>query len=80
MDGISLLIATADNTQVFINGSTTPFATLNNGDFVEIPSSFYSSNTVGANMLIETSKDVYAYQSMAGASQVYTQGSISLLR
>ncbi|MEM8764987.1 MAG: DUF11 domain-containing protein, partial [Bacteroidota bacterium] len=49
-------------------------ATINNGDFFEIPSSNYSSNTVGANMYIETSKDVYAYQCMAGASQVYTQG------
>lgn len=69
-----LVIATADNTQVFVNGNATPIATLNEGDFFEIPSSYFSANTVGANMLVQTSKDVYAYQCMAGASQVYTQG------
>ena len=68
------LIATADNTQIFVNGSATPLATIDNGDYFEVPSSYFSSNTVGANMLVETSKDVYAYQCMAGASQVYTQG------
>ncbi len=69
-----LLIAIADNTQIFVNGSATPIATLNNGDYFEIPSNMYSSNTVGANMLVQTSKDVYAYQCLAGASAVYTQG------
>lgn len=69
-----LIIATQNNTEIYVNGSATPIATLNNGDFFEIPSSNYSSNTVGANMYVETSKDVYAYQCMAGASQVYTQG------
>lgn len=68
------IIATADNTQIFVNGSATPIATINNGDYFEVPSSNFSTNTVGANMLVQTSKDVYAYQCMAGASQVYTQG------
>lgn len=69
-----LIIATEDNTQIFVNGNATPLATLNNGDFFEIPSSYFSSNSVGANMFVQTSKNVYAYQCMAGASQVYTQG------
>ena len=69
-----LIIATADNTQIFVNGGTTPIATINNGDYFQVPSTYYSSNTVGANMLLQTSKDAYAYQCMAGASQVYTQG------
>lgn len=69
-----LLIAIEDNTQVFVNGSPAPIATLNIGDFFEVPSSYFSSNTVGANMFVQTSKNVYAYQCMAGASQVYTQG------
>ncbi|PKA97060.1 putative repeat protein (TIGR01451 family)/gliding motility-associated-like protein [Flavobacteriaceae bacterium MAR_2009_75] len=69
-----LVIATADNTQVFVNGSSTPVATINNGEYYKIPSSYYSSNTVGANMFVQTSKDVYAYQSMAGSSNLYTQG------
>ena len=69
-----LIIAIADNTQIFVNGSATPIATLNNGDYFQIPSNYYSSNTVGANMYVTTSKDVYAYQSMAGGSQIYTHG------
>ncbi len=69
-----LLIAIADNTQIFVNGNATPIATIDEGDYYEVPSSYFSSNTVGANMFVQTSKDVYAYQCMAGASQVYTQG------
>lgn len=69
-----LLIATSDNTQIFVNGNPAPIATLNNGDYFEVPNSYYSANAVGANMFVQTSKDVYAYQCMAGASQVYTQG------
>ncbi|CAM4414381.1 T9SS type B sorting domain-containing protein [Zobellia roscoffensis] len=69
-----LVIATADNTQIFVNGNATAVATINNGEYFKIPSSYYSSNTVGANMFVQTSKDVYAYQSMAGSSNLYTQG------
>ncbi|NAS12259.1 DUF11 domain-containing protein [Poritiphilus flavus] len=69
-----LLIGTQNNTEIFVNGSATPIATINNGEYFEIPSSNYSSNSVGANMYVQTSKDVYAYQCMAGSSQVYTQG------
>ena len=69
-----LLIAISDNTQIFVNGSATPIATIDNGDYFEVPSNLYSSNTVGANMLVQTSKDVYAYQCLAGATQPYTQG------
>ena len=52
-----LIIATENNTQIFINGSATAAATINEGDFFEVPSSNFSSNTVGANMYIETSKE-----------------------
>ena len=69
-----LVIAIADNTQIFVNGDTTPIATIDDGEYYKIPSSYYSSNTVGANMFVQTSKDVYAYQSMAGSSALYTQG------
>ncbi len=68
------IIAIADNTQIFVNGSTTPIATINNGDFFEIPSSYYSSNNAGANMLVQTSKDAYAYQNLAGSSGAQTSG------
>ncbi|WP_149275213.1 PA14 domain-containing protein [Pareuzebyella sediminis] len=69
-----LIIATENNTQIFVNGSATSIATLNEGDFYEIASSNYSSNSVGANMYVETSKDVYAYQCVGGSTAAYTQG------
>ena len=69
-----LIIGIQDNTEIYVNGAATPIATINEGEFFEIPSSNYSSNSVGANMYVQTSNDVYAYQCMAGSSQVYTQG------
>lgn len=69
-----IIISTQNNTAIYVNGSTTPIATINNGDFFEIPSSYYSSNSVGANMFVTTSKDAYAYQCIAGSSAIYTQG------
>ncbi|PKA97061.1 putative repeat protein (TIGR01451 family) [Flavobacteriaceae bacterium MAR_2009_75] len=69
-----LIIATQNNTAIYVNGSTTPIATINNGDYFEIPSSYYSSNSVGANMYVSTSKDAYAYQCMGGSTAAYTQG------
>lgn len=69
-----LIIATSDDTQIFVNGNVLPIATIDEGEYFEIPSNNYSANTVGANMLVQTSKDVYAYQCMAGATTPYTQG------
>ncbi|MBC7000693.1 DUF11 domain-containing protein [Cytophaga sp. FL35] len=69
-----LIIGTQNNTEIFVNGSATPIATINNGDYFEIPSSHYSSNSVGANMFVTTSKDAYAYQCIGGDDKPYTQG------
>ncbi|MGJ8733606.1 MAG: T9SS type B sorting domain-containing protein [Cellulophaga sp.] len=69
-----LIIGTADNTNIYVNGGTTPIATIDEGEYFEVPSSYYSGNNVGANMFVQTSKDAYAYQCMAGAAEVYTQG------
>ena len=69
-----LIIGTHDNTDVFINGSTTPIATINNGEYVEIPGSHYSGTSRGHNMLVTTSKDSYAYQVTSGASGIHTVG------
>lgn len=69
-----IIIGTQNNTEIYVNGSTTAIATINKGGYFEIPSSYYSSNSVGANMFVTTSKDAYAYQCMAGSSAIYTQG------
>ncbi|KUJ56924.1 T9SS type B sorting domain-containing protein [Chryseobacterium aquaticum] len=59
-----IVIATEDNTQVFINGSTIPVATINQGQWYRIPGSSYQlQGTSGHyNMLVSTSKNVYLYQ------------------
>jgi uncharacterized repeat protein (TIGR01451 family) len=65
-----VIIATQNNTEVFVNNETTPYATLNNGQWVKIPATKYSQsstvgNIAGANMYVKASKDVYAVQSIS---------------
>ncbi|WP_103072122.1 PKD-like domain-containing protein [Aquimarina sediminis] len=71
---IPIIIATQDNTEIFVNGSATPIATINNGDYFDIPSSNYSGTSAGANMLVTTSERAYAYQALAGSSSQATGG------
>ncbi|WP_244156179.1 DUF11 domain-containing protein [Maribacter ulvicola] len=69
-----IIIGTQNNTNIYVNGNTTPIATINDGDYYEIPSSNYSGNIPGSNMFVTTSKDAYAYQCMAGDSAIHTIG------
>ncbi|MEH6681628.1 MAG: gliding motility-associated C-terminal domain-containing protein [Sediminicola sp.] len=63
----AVIIATQNNTQVFVNGSTDPFATIQNGDYVIVPGTNYSSSS-GGNMYVTASNDIYAYQCIAGST------------
>ncbi|WP_198146892.1 DUF11 domain-containing protein [Maribacter thermophilus] len=69
-----IIIGTQNNTEIYVNGATTPIATINNGDYFEIPDSYYSSTSAGGNMFVTTTKDAYAYQSLAGGSSIVTVG------
>lgn len=69
-----LIIATANNTQVFVNGAATPLAVLNAGDFLQIPGNNYIPQSPGGNMYVTTSRDVYAYQNLAGSTAIQTIG------
>ncbi len=69
-----IIIATQNNTQIFVNGNTTPMATINEGDYFIVPGTNYSSASPGANMYVRTSKDAYAYQNLAGSTGVQTVG------
>lgn len=67
-----VIIATQNNTQIYVNGGTSPIATINNGDYFQVPSTYYSQSSAnasvpGANMYVRTSKEAYAVQSLAGA-------------
>ncbi|MCB4807508.1 DUF11 domain-containing protein [Tamlana sp. 62-3] len=67
-----IIIGTQDNTNVYVNGNTTPFANIDEGEYAEIPSTYFSGTTVGHNMLVTTSKDTYAYQVVSGDSGIHT--------
>ena len=67
-----IIVATQNGTEVFVYthpsnpGNATSIATLNDGDYFEIPGSYYSGTSAGANMYVTTSKEVYAYQCLTG--------------
>lgn len=54
-----IVIATANNTDIFLNGSGTPTTTLMAGDYYAYVDSDFTGND---NMYIESSKPVYVYQ------------------
>lgn len=70
----AIIIATQNNTEIYVNGSATPVATINNGDYFIVPGTNYSSGLPGANMYVRTSKDAYAYQNLAGSTGRQTVG------
>lgn len=65
-----VIIATVNNTEVFVNGVlNTTLA--NAGDFVQINGSNYTADDV---MYIRTSRSAYAYQQLFGANSTATPG------
>jgi gliding motility-associated-like protein len=65
-----LVVAAYANTDVYVNGNPVPVANLANaGDYIYLPQSSYSAND---NIYIQTSQDVYMYQSLSGANTAGT--------
>jgi uncharacterized repeat protein (TIGR01451 family)/gliding motility-associated-like protein len=69
-----IIIGTVNGTDIFVNGSSTPIATINEGEYFLVPGSNYSGSTAGSNVTVTTSNNVYAYQSLAGSSSIATNG------
>ncbi|QOD60112.1 DUF11 domain-containing protein [Polaribacter haliotis] len=61
-----IIVATQNNTEVYAGGIL--IGTINDGDYIEVPGSYYSSNSAGASMFVTTSREVYAYQCLQGAT------------
>lgn len=58
-----IVVATVDNTDIMIDGVPAPVATINAGDYYVIDGTSFSAND---NLYIQTSEDVYVYQSANG--------------
>ncbi|AZA80946.1 gliding motility protein [Chryseobacterium lactis] len=68
----ALIIATENNTQVFINNATTPAVTLNEGQSYRVNelsnTNYINQGNNHYNMYIRTTKNVYVYQLLAGVA------------
>ena len=62
----SLVIATEDNTEVYVNGANTPITTLSKGQFYFIRGNFYNPSGNIYNLYIKSTKPIYVYQFLAG--------------
>ncbi len=70
-----VIIATENNTQVYVNGATTPNTTLNEGDYYVVEGSNYGTSALaGDNVYVTASKNIYAYQLTAGDNAFPTLG------
>lgn len=61
-----LLVAHEDNTDISLNGSGFADFTLDAGDYIELEGSDYTAN---GNLYIQTSKKIFAYQSVGDGSR-----------
>lgn len=68
-----LVIATQDNTQIYVNGNTTPLITLSAGQYYLVPNSLYQG-TNNKNMYITSNNAIYMYQIIAGSISDATNG------
>ena len=70
---LPLIVANEDNTEIYINGSLTPNAIIDAGDYYLIDNTFYQGTT-NQNIYVKTSKNVYAYQLLGGGNDTATAG------
>lgn len=70
-----IVIATENNTEVYLNGAATPAATLSQGEWYRISgSSYIVQGGVHPNMYINTTKNVYLYQLVSVGNSSATGG------
>jgi hypothetical protein len=68
----AIVVSHLDNTEVYAGGVLV--GTIDDGEYLEIPSTYYSSTEAASNMYINTSKESYVYQCMAGQEHIKTLG------
>lgn len=65
-----LIVADQDNTEIYLNGSTTPFIILGAGKYIDLKATDFSNN---GNLYVRGSKDFFAYQGIAGTDAAANQ-------
>ena len=67
-----LLIADSNNTDIYLNGSTTPYNStpMNSGDYIALSGADFSSN---GNLYVTSSKNIFAFQGIGGTSNQANQ-------
>ncbi|ASK30849.1 gliding motility protein [Chryseobacterium sp. T16E-39] len=74
MEG-GIIVATENNTEIYLNAGTTPVATINEGDYYRILANAYATQAGGhSNIYIRTTKNVYLYQLIGAGSANNTGG------
>ncbi len=67
MEG-AIIVATEDNTEIFVNDESTPLKLLNEGEFFIVPDYKYiNQGKEHFNLYIKTTKKAYVYQLLAGS-------------
>ncbi|MBW4360821.1 T9SS type B sorting domain-containing protein [Flavobacterium taihuense] len=64
-----LVVAHSDQTQIFLNGNTTPFKTLNKGEYIALDGSQFINGT----MYVVATENIFAYQSIGGSDSAANQ-------
>jgi gliding motility-associated-like protein len=74
MEG-GIIIATENNTDIYINNSTTPVAQIDEGEYYRILANAYATQTGGhSNIYVRTTKNVYLYQLVGSGAANNTGG------
>ena len=74
MEG-GIIIATENDTDIFLNDATTPIATIDEGEYYRILASQYKDQGGGhSNLYVRTTKNVYLYQLVGAGSANNTGG------
>lgn len=69
----AIVVATENNTEIYLNDSLTPITTLQEGQYFTIPDTNYvNQGNNHYNLYIKTSKNVYVYQLLSGDSGINT--------
>ena len=65
-----LLIADSNNTEIYLNGSTTPTTILNSGQYLALSGTDFSTN---GNLYVRSSKNIFSFQGIGGSDSQANQ-------